>query len=210
MTWAAPALTLVAGLFSVLALLVKQRWPPLRHLDTTAGAVLHGYALSHRPFAAAMGALSTLGSMPVYVVVLTVVAGWWWRRGQHRITVFVATTVMGGSLLNTLAKLMFNRARPMLPDPLVLTSGLNFPSGHAQAAVVNCSVVLIVFWRLLHTAGRSVALAVATMLVLGIGVSRVTLGVHFVSDVLAGYVLGGAWTLTMTIFFWPRGHGPSA
>ncbi|MFI7703212.1 hypothetical protein [Nonomuraea sp. NPDC049480] len=80
-------------------------------------------------------------------------AGWWWRRGQPRIALFVAITMMGGSLLNTMAKLMFNRARPRLPDPMALTSGLSFP-GHAQAAVVNCSVVLIVFWQLLHAAGR--------------------------------------------------------
>ncbi|MEA2247971.1 MAG: hypothetical protein QOH46_2500, partial [Solirubrobacteraceae bacterium] len=106
-----------------------------------------------------------------------------------------------------------DRARPVLPDPVAHANGMSFPSGHAQSAIVAFSVLLLVFLPSLRGAWRWVAVCVAVMMVLGIGFSRVALGVHFVSDVLAGYILGAAWVAAMASAFgaWrrERGHGDS-
>ena len=94
----------------------------------------------------------------------------------------------------------------MLANPVAHESGASFPSGHAQAAVVGYAVLLLVFLPVLHGAARRVAIGVAVLMVLGIGLSRVALGVHYVSDVLAGYVLGAAWVVAMIASFnvWRR------
>jgi undecaprenyl-diphosphatase len=94
-----------------------------------------------------------------------------------------------------------DRARPVLPDPVAHANGMSFPSGHAQAAVVAYSVLLLVFLPVLRGAWRSVVVSVAVLMVLAIGFSRVALGVHYVSDVVAGYVLGAAWVAAMTAAF---------
>jgi undecaprenyl-diphosphatase len=72
--------------------------------------------------------------------------------------------------------------------------------------------VLLVFLPILHGAVRRIAISVAVLMVLGIGLSRVALGVHYVSDVVAGYVLGAAWVAAMIASFnvWRREQGASS
>jgi membrane-associated phospholipid phosphatase len=100
----------------------------------------------------------------------------------------------------------------VLDNPVAHESGTSFPSGHAQAAVVGYAVLLLVFLPILHGAGRRIAICVAVLMVLGIGLSRVALGVHYVSDVLAGYVLGAAWVAAMIASFnvWRQRDGLSS
>jgi undecaprenyl-diphosphatase len=82
----------------------------------------------------------------------------------------------------------------------------------AQAAMVGYAVLLLVFLPVLRGPVRLVAVIVAVLLVAAIGFSRVALGVHFVSDVLAGYVLGAAWVASMIALFnlWRRESGRPA
>jgi undecaprenyl-diphosphatase len=209
---AAVAIALVAVPFSLLLLLVQERWRPLLRVDEGARDALHGYALRHEWFVTVMKALSTIGSAPVYIVLFAVIAGWLiWRR-LPRLAAFVLVTVIGSSLLNALVKAAVHRARPVLSDPVAHANGLSFPSGHAQSAMVAFSVLLLVFLPVLRGAWRWVAVCVAVVMVVAIGFSRVALGVHFVSDVLAGYMLGAAWVAAMTAAFgvWrrERGHRP--
>jgi membrane-associated phospholipid phosphatase len=77
---------------------------------------------------------------------------------------------------------------------------------------VGYAVLLLVFLPVLHGAVRHIAICVAVLMVLGIGLSRVALGVHEVSDVLAGYVLGAAWVAAMIASFsvWRRAEGLSS
>ena len=96
-----------------------------------------------------------------------------------------------------------------MPDPVAHENGASFPSGHAQAAVVGYAVLLLVVLPVLHGALRRIAVGVAVLMVLGIGLSRVALGVHYVSDVLADYALGAAWLAAMIASFnvWRRADG---
>jgi undecaprenyl-diphosphatase len=206
------AIVLVAVPFALLLFLVQDKWRPLLRVDDGARDSLHDVARHHEAFVAVMRALSTIGSAPVYIVVFTLVTAWLvWRR-LPRLAAFVAVTVIGSSLLNAIVKTAVDRARPVLPDPVAHANGMSFPSGHAQSAMVAFSVLLLVFLPALRGAWRWVAVTVAVLMVAGIGFSRVALGVHFVSDVLAGYVLGAAWVAAMTAAFgaWRRERGRGA
>jgi membrane-associated phospholipid phosphatase len=123
-----------------------------------------------------------------------------WRR-LPRLALFVVITAAGSSLLNTVVKNTVHRLRPVLTDPVAQEHGLSFPSGHAQAAVVGYAVLLLVFLPILHGAWRGTAVTLAVVMVLAIGFSRIALGVHYVSDVVGGLVLGAAWVAAMTAAF---------
>jgi membrane-associated phospholipid phosphatase len=206
---AALALTLVAVPFALLLFLVEDRWRPLLLIDNGARDDLHAYALQHHWLVTVAKALSTIGSTPVYLVVFAAVAGWLAHRGLRRLALFVVVTMVGSALLNLLVKTAVHRARPVLPDPVARAHGLSFPSGHAQGIVVACGVLLLVFLPALRGPWRRVAVGVAVVMVSAIGAARVALGVHYVSDVLAGYVLGAAWVAAMTAAFsaWRRDRG---
>jgi membrane-associated phospholipid phosphatase len=208
----AAALALVAIPFALLLFLVQGRWDPLLDVDEAARDGLHTYALDHAWFVTLAKVISFVGSAWVGVPLFTLVAVWLVRRLLPRLALFVVVTVAGSSLLNALAKLLVDRARPVLPDPVAHASGLSFPSGHAQSAVVWAGVLLLVFAPMLEGRRRVVAIAAAVCWVLAVGFARVALGVHFVSDVIAGYVLGAAWVIAMAAAFnaWrvERGHPP--
>jgi undecaprenyl-diphosphatase len=195
------ALALVAVPFALLLFLVEDRWRPLLGADGGARDNLHRYALAHPGFVTAMKTLSNSGSAMAWAVVFLLVVAWLvWRR-LPRLAVFVAVTVAGSSLLNTAIKTVVHRTRPAVLDPVVHERGLSFPSGHSQAAVVGYGVLLLVFLPVLSGVWRRVAVAIAVLMVLAIGFSRVALAAHYVSDVLAGYLLGAAWITAMTALF---------
>jgi undecaprenyl-diphosphatase len=201
-TWyAATALILVAVPFALLLALVQARWVPLRDADLDAAADLHSYAVTHSVFVTAMQTLSTIGSYRVWTPVLTALVVWLGWRRRPRLALFVAVTAIGSSLLNNLVKRLVDRARPVLPRPVSVAHGFGFPSGHAQAAVVGYGILLVIFLPMLHGALRIVAACGALLMIVAIGFSRIALGVHYLSDVLAGYVLGAAWLAAMVAAF---------
>lgn len=201
-----PVLTMAAPtiVFGLLLSLVLGKWTPLLAVDDGARDAVHRYTAENPAFATAMKTLSTIGSARVYLTAFTLVAAWLLYRHRPRQAAFVVVTVVGSALLNALVKRAVQRARPMVSDPLITAPGLSFPSGHAQSAFVTYATLLVVFWPAMRSAWRRIAVVVATAMVLGIGLSRVALAVHYVSDVLAGYVLGAAWVIAMIAIFDPR------
>jgi uncharacterized protein (TIGR03382 family) len=203
------ALALVAVPFGLLLFLVEERWRPLLEVDQGARDDVHRYAVDHPAFVTAMKVVSTIGSAPVYLVVFGVLAAWLvWRR-RVRLAIFVVVAMTGNALLNALVKLAVDRARPVLPRPVAHAHGTSFPSGHAESATVAACVLLLVFLPALRGWRRFAAIALAVVAVLAIGFSRVALGVHYVSDVVAGYALGAAWVAALTAAFgaWRREQG---
>ena len=203
------AAALVAVPFGLILFLVEDRWAPLSSVDGGARDGLHGVVLHHEGLVTALKVLSTIGSAVVYFPLFAAVAAWLvWRR-LPRLALFVVVTVGGSALLNAVVKAIVHRARPVVADPVAHAAGMSFPSGHAQSAVVAWSVLLLVFLPALPRGWRMPAVLAAVAMVLAIGFARVALGVHFVSDVLAGYVLGAAWTAAMIAAFntWRRESG---
>jgi membrane-associated phospholipid phosphatase len=118
-----------------------------------------------------------------------------------RLALFVVITGVGSSLLNTVVKSSVHRLRPVLTDPVAREPGLSFPSGHARAAIVGYGVLLLVFLPILHGVWRTVAVATAVFMVLAIGFSSIALGVHYLSDVIGGFILGAAWVAARAAAF---------
>lgn len=198
---AAAALALVAIPFSLILLLVEDSWAPLLRADIGARDRLHGYAVDHDGFVGAMQLISDSGSGRAWQVVLSLVVLWLLWRRLPRLALFVVVTAVGSSLLNAVVKTAVHRLRPVVIDPVAHEPGLSFPSGHAQAAIVGYALLLLVFLPILHGAWRRAAVTLAVVMVLAIGFSRVALGVHYVSDVVGGLVLGAAWVAAMAAVF---------
>jgi len=198
---AAAALALVAVPFALLVLLVEDKWAPLLRADSGARDSLHAYAVTHAGFVGAMRLISHSGSALAWQVVLGVVVVWLLWRRLPRLALFVVVTAVGSSLLNGAVKAAVHRLRPTLADPVAHAPGLSFPSGHAQAAIVGYAVLLLVFLPVLRGVWRITAVTLASFMVLAIGFSRVALGVHYVSDVMGGFVLGAAWVAAMAAAF---------
>jgi undecaprenyl-diphosphatase len=105
-------------------------------------------------------------------------------------------TILAASLLNTMAKSLVARARPELLEPIVVERGFSFPSGHAALGMVTWGIVAVVVARSrLPRALRATLVLGLGALVALIGISRIYLGVHYPTDVLAGWVAGGSVVL---------------
>jgi membrane-associated phospholipid phosphatase len=139
-------------------------------------------------------AITTLGNFVTLVVVAVIAVAVLWRRRERIDAVFVAFAFLGAQVLSSGMKLGFRRERPFFPDPLASESTFSFPSGHALVSLaVYGSIALMLGRRLRRRSDRIVLFGTTGLLVLAIGFSRLYLGVHFLSDVLAGFAAGAAW-----------------
>ncbi len=145
---------------------------------------------------APLGVITELGSTWAVVVIafltfaVGVAIGPWLHGAAGALTIGVA------SVANSALKALIARARPDLLDPIVVERGFSFPSGHSALGMVAYGVlaVLVSRSRLPLAARRIVIVALATLIVL-IGLSRIWLGVHYPTDVLAGWAAGGVIVL---------------
>jgi len=138
----------------------------------------------------AMLALTELGSMRTLGPLLAVAATWLVVRRRPPWTVAAITATVGVVALVNVTKLLVGRVRPAL-DPVLDVGSPSFPSGHAgQSATVLMVLAVVLTGR---GAARTTAVAVAVVLSVAVGATRVYLGVHYPSDVLAGWLLGALW-----------------
>jgi undecaprenyl-diphosphatase len=166
--------------------------PRMEHWDTHIQDHIHGDTTPR--LTRLMFALSRIGSPTVLVPVIPTLAAllWWWSRRHAAVVLLIATG--GAGALVTLLKLHFRRVRPDLPWALAHEPSYSFPSGHSVFAVVFYGTLIYLGLRHLRWlwARLAVVLAAGT-LILGIGISRVYLGVHYPTDVAAGYFVGAVW-----------------
>ncbi|WP_431727946.1 phosphatase PAP2 family protein [Verrucosispora sp. TAA-831] len=187
--------------FALLAMLVAGGWSPLRRLDAAITADLHGFARDHPAWVSVMSLWTDVfAPMPLRAGALCLVV-WLAYRGARRLAVWVTTTMVLGGLLGPLLKLVVGRPRPDLPEPVALAPGLSFPSGHALNAALAAGVLLVVFLPRVWSAGRATVWSAALAIALVTGFSRVALGVHWTSDVVAGWLLGAAVVTATTVAF---------
>lgn len=111
---------------------------------------------------------------------------------------WLAASLLGSSLLNVILKAFLNRPRPEIVPHLAASSGSSFPSGHAMvAAAVYLTIGIMLAETQTRPAVKAYLMAFFALVVLLIGASRVYLGVHWPSDVLAGWTVGAVWALAM-------------
>jgi undecaprenyl-diphosphatase len=127
-------------------------------------------------------------------IMAALLAGWFWRRKAHYWLIVVLVSVPGGMLLNVALKHLFQRARPTLEDPLLTLSTYSFPSGHTEAATVFYGLLACYLVRAVRSwPARAAIMAAACAMVMLVALSRMYLGVHYLSDVLAAAAEGAAW-----------------
>jgi undecaprenyl-diphosphatase len=159
------------------------------HVDRPIIAALRSAALGR--VLAGLRGITELGSTPAVAVVAVVVLTVGLVAGSWRAGLAGAITITLASLGNTVLKLTIARARPELLDPIVVEHGFSFPSGHALLSMVAYGVLAVVVGRSsLPTPLRVAIAAVLGALVGLVGISRVWLGVHYPTDVVAGWVAG--------------------
>jgi len=138
-----------------------------------------------------MTALAT--SSVVFTIVGIAGTFLWLNKHKHSAILLMAAT-FGGLLLNNLLKIGFNRPRPQIFEWGTRAASSSFPSGHAMsAAVVYFTVAYLVARLQQRHIARIATMAIAAIIVVMISVSRMYLGVHYPSDVLAGVTIGLAW-----------------
>ena len=201
---AGPAWAAVAGATVLLALLgwaVAAELAPLMALDRAVSRAL--YAGDGRPgwvelglqVATAPGLAVVRGLVVLPVLAWLVLRGAWWTAAW----VFTATAFV--SPLTGALKDLVGRQRPQFADGGATWQSLSFPSGHSSAIACLVTVALVLAWPLLSPRARRGWLAAGLALVLLVGWTRLALGVHFLSDVVAGWALGAGWTLLVALLF---------
>ncbi|NJP52998.1 phosphatase PAP2 family protein [Streptomyces sp. SBST2-5] len=184
----------VLGLCSALLLaLVAVEWHPLTALDGDISRTTHRWAVEEPGLTQACRVLTDWVWDPWTMRILCGVAAavLVWRFAARWTALWLVVTVAAGTALLQVLKAAVGRARPVWSDPVDSAQYAAFPSGHAMTATVVCGLLL---W-LLHRGGagralRRTALAVAAVSVIGVGLTRVWLGVHWATDVLGGWLIG--------------------
>ncbi|HEX8343136.1 MAG TPA: phosphatase PAP2 family protein [Actinoplanes sp.] len=178
--------------FALLAVLIVGQWAPLHTLDASITGSQHALALQHPAWVRFMVLWSIVFSPTGFRLLALGVVIWLYRRGAKRLVAWIVTTLTVGGVLGALLKLLIGRHRPDLLDPVARAAGFSFPSGHALNATLACAVFLLVFLPFLRERrGLRAALWGAVIVVpLVTGLCRIGLGVHWTSDVVAGWLLG--------------------
>ena len=150
-----------------------------------------------------MNAITTLGTVYVILPALVVLGVWLLRTGRVRSLGFLVVTILGSLVLQLILKPFFARPRPDVPYAQIL-SDYSFPSGHTLSAVVFYGGVALVVWSLFGRRAGLVALGAAAVIAVAVGVSRIYLGYHFLTDVVGGILAGVAWLLIVGAAFRAR------
>jgi undecaprenyl-diphosphatase len=138
--------------------------------------------------------VTSLGNGMVLIVLVMVASVFLWQTHHRWSAYLLIIAALGGKFLNTVLKGWFGRPRPSVVDHIDAVHSLSFPSGHAMSSLIVYGSIAYLVARLEPTTAlRRTTWALAALLILGIGVSRMYLGVHYPSDVLAGFVAGLAW-----------------
>ncbi|QQR36817.1 phosphatase PAP2 family protein [Devosia oryziradicis] len=139
--------------------------------------------------------ITALGSFSLLGLLVLGVCAYLYLSRLHSAAVFVLVSVLGGTLLSTVLKMGYNRPRPDLTTMSEQFTA-SFPSGHAMLSAVTFLTLGALLARFAPTRPLQIlSLVGALLLTLLVGFSRLYMGVHYPSDILAGWCLGSAWAL---------------
>ncbi|MCG6497701.1 phosphatase PAP2 family protein [Kitasatospora sp. A2-31] len=195
---------------AVLLVLIEAGWGPLRELDADAAARLNEAVRHHPLLLETTRVLSNRIWDPVTMrLLVAATVGWLLVRRAWRLALWAGLTETAAGLTGLLVKVSVARVRPRLPEPVAHAPGFSFPSGHAMTAMASCAILLLVLLPVVPRRARPAAWTLAAVTVLGTGLTRIALGVHWASDVLGGWLLGLALVASTAWAFeaWRRESG---
>ena len=179
--------------FGLLLLLVRLHWGPLQSLDRAVADGLNGLVAPHESLVKVLEGLTDIGGRPVMLWLVAVAVVLLLIRRRTRLAVYLVVTGVGALLLDPSLKTLVGRLRPVVDVPVSSAPGNSFPSGHALGSFVVYGALLLVFLPAVAPRWRKAAIGLVAAIVAVVGFTRIALGVHFLSDVLAGWLLGAAW-----------------
>ena len=195
--------------FGLMLLLVRFHWAPLLAVDRGVAQGLNAYVADRPGAVDVLKAVSALGGRPVLLWLVTVAVLLLFVRRRPRLAAYLIVTGIGALLLDPSMKTLVGRIRPVVDVPVATAPGNSFPSGHALGSMIVYGALVLVFLAAVPPKWRTVFVAVPAVIVAAVGFTRIALGVHYLSDVLAGWLLGAAW-LSVTAYafrLWRREAG---
>jgi undecaprenyl-diphosphatase len=167
---------------------------PITRLDAELANWLHAHARASGGLRRFLMAVTHVHSTPGILVLASIAGIWLYRHGHRYWLIALASAVPGGLVLNVVLKHTFERARPHFAEPLLELTTYSFPSGHAMAATVLYGFIACYASRHARSwAGRVLPFVLALLMVATVAFSRMYLGVHYLSDVLAATAEGCGW-----------------
>src|SRR5262245_9479509 len=179
--------------FALLLLLVRAQWPPLESVDHRIAASLNATVSAHHWMQVVLKTVTTFGNTLVLCCIVGAIAVGLMLRGRSRLAAYLVATGTGALIMSPALKLFVGRLRPVVEHTVALAPGNSFPSGHALGSIVCYGAITMGFLPAVRGRARTALLAAAAVLVALIGFSRIALGVHFLSDVIGGWLLGAVW-----------------
>jgi undecaprenyl-diphosphatase len=163
--------------------------------DRLIAARLNRALAGHRRQLRFWRAVSAVGGPTSWRALTAITAAWLFWHRRRRTAALVAGTMVGAAVLSGGTKALVRRPRPVVAVVVHRAPGNSFPSGHALTSFVAVGRLVLLLWPNCSVRQRALLLAVATLLVTAIGFSRLALGVHYLSDVLGGWLIGGLWLI---------------
>ncbi len=192
-------------LFGLVAALVETSWGPLEDLDQQLGAWATDITRAHHDlyvFWHYLGQATKTWPEAVATVVAVVLLA---SKGYRRAAIWTAAVMTSVAALTTVTKQLVGRDRPIWEDPLEVLTTFSFPSGHASGIAAAMGVAIVLTRILIRRRGvRRLVFWLATLMVLLVGADRIFLGLHHLSDVVAGYLLGAG-----VVLFWLAVYDPT-
>ena len=192
--------TLAIALVAVpLAVLVRTRYAPLVDLDLDVSRAAEDAAAGSAIVLRTAQVVTLLGDPVLVTLAAAGLALVLWRRGSARLALYVVAARVGALVLSQGLKHLVDRTRPEFEVPVATALGPSFPSGHALGSAVfwTTTAVLVVP----HVRRARLLLAGAVALAGLVAASRVVLGVHYLTDVTGGLLLGLGWAAVCTAVF---------
>jgi undecaprenyl-diphosphatase len=194
--------------FTVLLIAVRLRWSPLETADHDAAARLNSLVAGHPALVTVIKAITWLGSNGVLWTVLGVSTAVMAVRRRWKLACYLLVTGAGALVLDPILKSLVGRLRPVVAHPIAHGTGNSFPSGHSLGSIVCYGAVLLAFLPDARPGWPRTALRYGIgVLIAAIGISRILLGVHYLSDVVGAWALGLTW-LGVTVLAFDPLHPP--
>lgn len=202
-------LSLLIGVYlplQIFALLALQIWQREGGLEWDVWLLNIIHATADHTVDQAAEALTVFGTVVGLAPFVMAIALVLLRQNRWRSLVYLLTTLLGSAIINRVAKTFWHRIRPSLWEAgYPLPHSFSFPSGHAMTSMVFVAVSII----LIESRWRGIVLVLGGLYVLLIGWTRLYLGVHYPSDVLAGWMLSIAWATGMDLLIKPSSKSTS-